>query len=428
MHGTERFGTPASCPHRSSCSSPTPRTTGSNGCCRCASICCGSQRVGLIEIWEDSRIDPGEGWDETIAAALETADIVLLLVSSAFTASEYCHRELTRALERRRKGSAEVIWIYVDHCDYGAMPFAGLEGMPKGKDGRLQPLVECNRKEQARHLADASKKIRELAVGIAEAKHRTVAPEVLAEPEVVDPGDARVLESLVARAEVVGKELGVPVEVLRSILANLVGAAGVIDPEVIEAQLRAKAREFLDLSAHLAELVSEDPRVAELRRTASDALAKGDFDAADEALADAERYDRKRAEEAAGSARDAPDQRGREPRGARRRGAACGSTISLPPSISARPHASWRRSAITRPGDTCSTRRQIWGITAGSVATTKRCAWPSHAIGLLWIRPPGQTIRTTGPRPRASSAPRLRPPTAPRWRNGPASACRSTGR
>ena len=59
-----------------------------------------------------------------------------------------------------------------------------------------------------------------------------------------------------------------------------------IDPAVIEAQLRAKAREFLDLSAHLAELVSADPRVAELRRTASDALAKGDFEAADEALAE----------------------------------------------------------------------------------------------------------------------------------------------
>ena len=70
-----------------------------------------------------------------------------------------------------------------------------------------------------------------------------------------------------------------------------------IDPAVIEAQLRAKAREFLDLSAHLAELVSADPRVAELRRTASDALAKGDFDAADEALAEAEQLDRERVEE-----------------------------------------------------------------------------------------------------------------------------------
>ena len=182
----------------------------------------GAQRVGLIEIWEDSRIDPGEGWDETIATALEDADIVVLLVSSAFTASEYCYREMTRALERRRKGSAEVVWIYVDHCDYGAMPFAGLEGMPKDKDGRLQPLVAFNRKEQARYLADASKKVREFAVEIAEARGGSIAPAALAE---VSPADAQVPESLIARAELVSKELGVPVELLRSILANLVATA-----------------------------------------------------------------------------------------------------------------------------------------------------------------------------------------------------------
>jgi hypothetical protein len=185
----------------------------------------GAQHRGLIEIWEDSRIDPGEGWDESIAAALEEADIVILLVSSAFTASQYCHREMTRALERRKKGSAEVVWIYVDYCDYGAMPFAGLEGMPKDKDGRLQPLIEFNRKEQTRHLADASRKIRELAVEIAEAKGRTVAPEALAERVVVGPGGGGVPASLIARAEVVSAELGVPVELLRSILANLVGTA-----------------------------------------------------------------------------------------------------------------------------------------------------------------------------------------------------------
>lgn len=133
----------------------------------------GLQRVGLIEIWEDSRLDAGGGWDEQIAAALEGADIIVLLVSSAYTASEYCYREMTRALERRKEGSAEVLWIYADHCDYEAMPFAALEGMPKGKDGRLQPLVEFSRKEQTRHLADATKRILRLVTEIAKAKDGT---------------------------------------------------------------------------------------------------------------------------------------------------------------------------------------------------------------------------------------------------------------
>jgi len=184
----------------------------------------GAQRIGLIEIWEDSRIDPGEGWDETIAEALEAADIVLFLVSSNFTASEYCHREMTRALARRNEGSAEVVWLYVDHCDYGAMPFAGLDGMPKDKNGRLRPLVEFNRKEQARHLAETSKKVRELAAEIAETRGRRIAPEVFAKLEGEQQGQIQ-MEGLVVRAEIVSARTGVPVEVLRSILADLVRTA-----------------------------------------------------------------------------------------------------------------------------------------------------------------------------------------------------------
>ena len=185
----------------------------------------GLHRVGVIELWEDSRIDPGEGWDETIAAALEAADIVVLLISSAFTASEYCHREMARALERRAAGGAEVVWIYADHCDFDAQPFAKLEGMPKDKAGRLQPLVEFNRKEQTRHLAEASRKIRQLAEKIARARGAAVAPEPQAELDVIEAGDVRVPDSLIARADAVSAEQGVPVEVLRSLLADLMRTA-----------------------------------------------------------------------------------------------------------------------------------------------------------------------------------------------------------
>ena len=64
----------------------------------------GAQRVGLIEIWEDSTDRPRRRLGRNDRHGVGGADIVLLLVSSAFTASEYCHREMTRALERRSKG------------------------------------------------------------------------------------------------------------------------------------------------------------------------------------------------------------------------------------------------------------------------------------------------------------------------------------
>ena len=48
-------------------------------------------REGHVEAWTDRRIPPGDAWGTAIDEALETADVVLLLVSSAFLASEYCN-------------------------------------------------------------------------------------------------------------------------------------------------------------------------------------------------------------------------------------------------------------------------------------------------------------------------------------------------
>ena len=45
---------------------------------------------GLIESWHDRRIVAGSNLDDSIQASLETADVVLLLVSSDFLASAYC--------------------------------------------------------------------------------------------------------------------------------------------------------------------------------------------------------------------------------------------------------------------------------------------------------------------------------------------------
>ena len=51
------------------------------------------ERRGLIEVWQDRRIAPGEEWEGAISEDLETAGIVLLLVSSSFIASPYCCNE-----------------------------------------------------------------------------------------------------------------------------------------------------------------------------------------------------------------------------------------------------------------------------------------------------------------------------------------------
>ncbi len=65
------------------------------------------KRQGVITAWHDRRIDAGDNLDKEISHYLEEADIVLLLVSSDFLASDYCYDvEMSRALERHASGEA----------------------------------------------------------------------------------------------------------------------------------------------------------------------------------------------------------------------------------------------------------------------------------------------------------------------------------
>lgn len=177
----------------------------------------GLKRVGLLDIWEDARIGIGEVWDETIAAAIDAADIILLLVSAAYNASEVCHCELNRALQRRNKGMAQVVWLYIDHCDYEAMPYGRLQGMPKGNDLRLLPMNSIPSRKHSLHLAEMSKEIRALAARIAEARGGAGSASAAS----VDLHPREVPADLVARAAAISVEQGVPTQLLQSILNQL---------------------------------------------------------------------------------------------------------------------------------------------------------------------------------------------------------------
>lgn len=93
------------------------------------------KRQGVIDAWHDRRILAGDEWDQVISENLENADIILLLVSPYFLASKYCYDiEVKRALERHDAGTARVIPVIVDPCDWKAAPFAKLLAVPK--DGK----------------------------------------------------------------------------------------------------------------------------------------------------------------------------------------------------------------------------------------------------------------------------------------------------
>lgn len=77
------------------------------------------KRQGLVEIWHDRRMLAGDHLDWTISKELDEADVILLLVSPNFLASDYCYKiEKGRALQRHRAGEARLISVILRPCDW----------------------------------------------------------------------------------------------------------------------------------------------------------------------------------------------------------------------------------------------------------------------------------------------------------------------
>ncbi len=90
------------------------------------------KRSGQIRTWHDRRIIAGDVRTGAIDANLETADVILLLVSPAFIASDYSWDiELKRAMERHEAGEARVIPVILRPTDWSDAPFAKLQALPK---------------------------------------------------------------------------------------------------------------------------------------------------------------------------------------------------------------------------------------------------------------------------------------------------------
>lgn len=89
------------------------------------------KRQGVIETWHDRRIGAGEDLHNAIDGHINAADIILLLASPDFLASDYCYeREMARALERHEAGESIVIPVILRPCDWHGAPFGRILATP----------------------------------------------------------------------------------------------------------------------------------------------------------------------------------------------------------------------------------------------------------------------------------------------------------
>ena len=92
----------------------------------------GLQRRGVIDAWQDRRIQPGEEWFKAIKQALNECDLALLLVSADFIASRFINdEELPDLLKRREKEGMTIIPIIVRDCLWQSEPvLKDLQALP----------------------------------------------------------------------------------------------------------------------------------------------------------------------------------------------------------------------------------------------------------------------------------------------------------
>lgn len=126
----------------------------------------GLKRQGLIEIWYDSAISAGSNVGQIIETYLNTADIIVLLISADFLASDQCCEvEMKRALELSSKGAARIIPVLLRPSDWKELPLEQHRPLPpngnpvslwKNRDAALLEVAREIRKvveELARSLS-----------------------------------------------------------------------------------------------------------------------------------------------------------------------------------------------------------------------------------------------------------------------------------
>lgn len=104
------------------------------------------KRNEKIDSWNDRCLIAGQKLEKNTLGQLESSDVIVLLVSTDFLASNYCYeKEMKIALEKNEKGEAIVIPVILRTCDWLNSPLKDLLAVPK--DGK--PINKWEDKDEA---------------------------------------------------------------------------------------------------------------------------------------------------------------------------------------------------------------------------------------------------------------------------------------
>lgn len=96
-------------------------------------------RQKYISLWYDNMILPGKEIDEEIRAALQSSQIVLLLLSADYLTSNYCYQEeMEEAMNLRKEKKLVVIPIMLREVDLTGTPIDKIMSLPEDRKAVTQ--------------------------------------------------------------------------------------------------------------------------------------------------------------------------------------------------------------------------------------------------------------------------------------------------
>jgi TIR domain len=120
------------------------------------------KRQGVVDVWDDKRIETGSQWQEQIKQAIERAKVAVLLVGPGLLGSKFIsEHELPPLLQAAETEGVKIFPLIVGYCGY--------------KKSELEPFQAFNDPDhplEALLPAEQNKILRDLAAAIEEAFNR----------------------------------------------------------------------------------------------------------------------------------------------------------------------------------------------------------------------------------------------------------------
>ena len=91
------------------------------------------QQQGLLEIWEDRKIEGGDDWLPEIEKAINKAHIAVLMISANFLTSKFIlGKEVPEFLKRREKDNLRIMPLIVKPCAWDTVDWLNpIQARPK---------------------------------------------------------------------------------------------------------------------------------------------------------------------------------------------------------------------------------------------------------------------------------------------------------